>query len=241
MSVSGIIIFGPFLSQSRIVMAHFWLHTFLTSRSSQHYSSPLHIKCTKICYAKHFAFVQGFTVAFFWSSDFEECVRNWIAVVHISEKQEDIQSEGGQGRRLMGKTLQFDFSQIQHLESCLCHISNRFLALVVLVRGHFFSFHLKGSLNIAASVCHAFTNDNGKKSKHDDDRTTDIGLDTGHSLPVTTVKVSQNLCIHTSHSSHTQPHPIHTPQANVLLYKATLFTVNISGQMRSMLEIFSLL
>ena len=41
---------------------------------------------------------------------FEECVRNWIVrVVHISEKQEDIQSEDGQGHQLMGKTLQFDF------------------------------------------------------------------------------------------------------------------------------------
>ena len=51
---------------------------------------------------------------------------NWIVrVVHISAKQEDIQSEDGQGRQLMGKTLQFDFL---HLETCLSHISNRFLA-----------------------------------------------------------------------------------------------------------------
>ena len=60
---------------------------------------------------------------------------NWIVrVVHISEKQEDIQSEDGQGRQLMGKTLHFDFL---HLESCFSHISDRFLELVILARGLF--------------------------------------------------------------------------------------------------------
>ena len=82
-------------------------------------------------------------------------MRNWIVrVVHISEKQEDIQSEDGQGRQLMGKTLHLTFCSciLNHVFS---HSSNRCLELWTVGQVKILitvTFHFKGSSNVSCSA-----------------------------------------------------------------------------------------
>ena len=79
-------------------------------------------------------------------------MRNWIVrVVHISEKQEDIQSEDGQGHQLMGKTLQFDFCILNYVFGTCSFGQEAIEQVKIIIK---VIFHNRGSSNVACSELH---------------------------------------------------------------------------------------